>query len=88
MSVFVGIDLGTTFSAVARIDAQGKPVIVPSATGGPVTPSVICFATDPPTVGEEARLLQASGSPDVRIPLPLTAGRDGFGPWLAHAFGG
>jgi molecular chaperone DnaK len=65
MSIFVGIDLGTTFSAVARIDEHGRPVIVPSATGAPVTPSIIYFGSDPPAVGEEARLHQAAGAREV-----------------------
>src|SRR5919204_4159648 len=37
----VGIDLGTTFSAVAHIDAYGKPQIIPNAESERLTPSVI-----------------------------------------------
>src|ERR1051325_633828 len=39
----VGIDLGTTFSAVAHIDAYGKPQIIPNAESERITPSVILF---------------------------------------------
>lgn len=39
----VGIDLGTTFSAVAHIDAYGKPHIIPNAESERITPSVILF---------------------------------------------
>src|SRR5438094_713872 len=39
----VGIDLGTTFSAVAHIDAYGKPHIIPNAENERITPSVILF---------------------------------------------
>ncbi len=33
----VGIDLGTTFSAVAHIDAYGKPQIVPNSESERIT---------------------------------------------------
>jgi molecular chaperone DnaK len=39
---FVGIDLGTTFSAVATIDETGRPTIVDNQNGENITPSCIC----------------------------------------------
>lgn len=39
----VGIDLGTTFCAVAHIDPYGKPQIIPNAESERLTPSVILF---------------------------------------------
>lgn len=39
----IGIDLGTTFCAVAHIDAYGKPQIIPNAESERITPSVILF---------------------------------------------
>ncbi len=39
----VGIDLGTTFSAIAYVNEFGKPEIIPNAENKPVTPSVIYF---------------------------------------------
>jgi molecular chaperone DnaK len=39
----VGIDLGTTFSAIAHIDAYGKPQIIPNSESERITPSVILF---------------------------------------------
>src|SRR6266850_1844940 len=39
----VGIDLGTTFSAMAHIDAYGKPQIIPNSETERITPSVIFF---------------------------------------------
>lgn len=51
----LGIDLGTTFSAMAYVDKHGKPVIVPNSEGQATTPSVIHFyAPDSCVVGEEA----------------------------------
>ena len=39
----IGIDLGTTFSAVAKVNAEGKPAILPNRDGENVTPSVVFF---------------------------------------------
>jgi molecular chaperone DnaK len=39
----VGIDLGTTFSALAVLNEYGKAEIVPNAEGERTTPSVVCF---------------------------------------------
>ena len=53
----VGIDLGTTFSAVAVMDEKtGKPIIVPNAEGETITPSVIQFTElGEIIVGQEAK---------------------------------
>ena len=50
----VGIDLGTTYSAVAHLDAQGRPATIPNAAGNLITPSVVLFGADGIVVGEEA----------------------------------
>jgi len=52
-------------AAVARVDEHGRAVIVPNALGQPITPSEIAFTADPPLVGEEAKLQQAAGEPNV-----------------------
>jgi len=41
--VILGIDLGTTFSAMAVVDQFGKATILPNADGHPTTPSVVHF---------------------------------------------
>src|SRR5256884_5254943 len=51
----VGIDLGTTFSAVAHIDAYGKPQIIPNAESERITPSVILFDRNNVIVGTLAK---------------------------------
>src|SRR5690349_22823292 len=51
----VGIDLGTTFSAVAYIDPYGKPQIIPNADSERITPSVILFDRDNVIVGTIAK---------------------------------
>jgi molecular chaperone DnaK len=51
----VGIDLGTTNSVVATVDDLGDVVILPNASGGEITPSVVYFDSDGSVVvGEEA----------------------------------
>ena len=51
----VGIDLGTTYSAVAHIDAYGKPHIIPNSENERITPSVILFEQNNAVVGSIAR---------------------------------
>ena len=57
MANIVGIDLGTTFSELAILNAIGKPEIVPNADGERLTPSAIFFDEENPElirVGIEA----------------------------------
>src|SRR5678815_2479307 len=51
----VGIDLGTTFSAIGHIDAYGKPQIIPNAESERITPSVILFDGQNAIVGTLAK---------------------------------
>ena len=41
MSNLVGIDLGTTYSAIARLDDTGRPVIIDNKDGDNITPSIV-----------------------------------------------
>ncbi|MCD0459754.1 Hsp70 family protein [Roseiconus lacunae] len=50
----VGIDLGTTFSAVAFLDASGKPETIRNSEGDLTTPSAVFFDHNRPIVGIEA----------------------------------
>ena len=43
MEAAIGIDLGTTFSAVSILDDAGRPIIVNNLLGETLTPSVIYF---------------------------------------------
>ncbi len=61
MNTFVGIDLGTTYSAVAYIDNDGKPQIIPDEAGNHLTPSVVSFEENRVLVGDEAKEQQALG---------------------------
>ncbi len=50
-----GIDLGTTYSAIAYVDEHGKPVVVPNQENERITPSVVLFDTDNVIVGNTAK---------------------------------
>jgi len=50
MAKIVGIDLGTTFSALAILNEIGKPEIVPNADGERLTPSAIFFDEENPDI--------------------------------------
>ena len=66
MSKAVGIDLGTTNSVVAVLEA-GEPVVAPNSEGGRTTPSVVAFSkTGEVLVGEVAKR-QAITNPDRTI---------------------
>jgi len=56
MGTFIGIDLGTTFSAVAYIDETGRPTIIRNEDGQNITPSCVRLTPDGHVeVGESAR---------------------------------
>lgn len=56
----VGIDLGTTYSAVAHLDDTGRPITLVNGEGELLTPSLVLFDGDEIIVGKEA--LKALGT--------------------------
>lgn len=50
----IGIDLGTTFSAIARLDSSGTVMTLMNAEGDRITPSVTLFEDGQAIVGKEA----------------------------------
>lgn len=62
MSKVIGIDLGTTFSAVSVLEG-GKPIIIPNAEGARTTPSVVSVKNGERMVGQVAKN-QAILNPD------------------------
>src|SRR5688572_30422776 len=61
----VGIDLGTTFSAIAKLDDRGRPVTIVNAEGELTTPSIVLFDGEDVVVGKEA--LKAMSTEATRI---------------------
>src|SRR5437660_12591149 len=66
----LGIDLGTTNSAAAIMEA-GRPVVIPSAEGqtpaGKMFPSVIAFTKEGQLIAREPAKRQAATNPDGTI---------------------
>src|SRR5262249_19872984 len=65
MATFVGIDLGTTNSAVARRNPYGRPEVIANREGQNITPSVVYFGTEPPAVGQEAKEWARLGNDEI-----------------------
>ncbi|HEX77471.1 MAG TPA: molecular chaperone DnaK [Dehalococcoidia bacterium] len=66
MAKAVGIDLGTTFSCIAVMEA-GEPTVIPNAEGGRITPSMVAISkSGERLVGQVARR-QAITNPDNTI---------------------
>ena len=53
--MLIGIDLGTTFSAVAHVNNEGKAEVIVNRDGERVTPSVVMFEDGVAIVGEQAK---------------------------------
>ena len=62
MAKTIGIDLGTTNSAMAVLEA-GEPVVIPNAEGGRTTPSVVAFTKDDQRLVGGARAAPAGDKP-------------------------
>jgi molecular chaperone DnaK len=46
--MIIGIDLGTTNSAVAYVDDNGNPQVITNRDGDRTTPSVVLFDSESP----------------------------------------
>ncbi len=78
MGPVVGIDLGTTNSAIAVIDEHGKPVIIPNAENERVTPSCVAFTEQGILVGSEAKNLKQAGFAHVAAFFKREMGNDQY----------
>jgi len=75
MSKVIGIDLGTTFSAVAVMEG-GDPVIIPSAEGGRTTPSVVAMSkSGERLVGQVAKRQAVTNSANTIFSIKRLMGR-------------
>jgi molecular chaperone DnaK len=82
METTIGIDLGTTFSAVATIDEHGRPVILKNSNNERLTPSVIYFRDGLSMVGDEAKEMQELGEEDVASFFKRDMGNSNFALFL------
>jgi len=65
MGQVVGIDLGTTYSAVAVVGGSGKPEVLVNRDGERITPSVVFFDDGATLVGSMAKRSAATAPLDV-----------------------
>jgi molecular chaperone DnaK len=66
MAKVIGIDLGTTNSCVAVMEA-GEPVVIPNAEGGRITPSVVAISKSGERLVGQVAKRQAITNPDNTI---------------------
>ncbi len=64
MSKVLGIDLGTTNSCMAVMEA-GEPVVIPNSEGARTTPSVVAFAKNGERLVGQAAKRQAITTPPI-----------------------
>ena len=75
MAKVIGIDLGTTNSCMAVIEA-GEPIVIANAEGGRTTPSVVAFAKDGQRlVGAPARRQQVTNPQNTISSIKRFVGR-------------
>ncbi len=76
MSKIIGIDLGTTNSAVAVLEG-GKPKVITNPNGARTTPSVVSFKGGEEIVGDAAKR-QAITNPDTIMSIKSHMGEVGY----------
>jgi molecular chaperone DnaK len=75
----VGIDLGTTYSAIAWLDDTGRPETLVNGEGDKLTPSAVLFEGDDVVVGKEAVKALATDADDVALRAKRSLGTRSFG---------
>ncbi|HEX3732054.1 MAG TPA: Hsp70 family protein, partial [Mycobacteriales bacterium] len=81
----LGIDLGTTYSVVAALDAHGIPQVIANREGEILTPSVVYFDGESPLVGSAAAAAGALSPYDC---VELVKRHIGDGSWRCVTAGG
>src|SRR2546423_11342951 len=76
MAKTIGIDLGTTNSAMATLEG-GEPTVIPNAEGGRTTPSVVAFTKDGQRlVGAPAKRQQGTNPQNTIFSIKRVMGRE------------
>jgi len=76
----VGIDLGTTFSAIATLDDRGQAITLPNVEGEMLTPSAVLLSEDYAVVGQAARDVSLEQPDKVALYIKRSMGQ----PLLGH----
>ena len=77
MGLSVGIDLGTTYCAVAYVDPMTKrPKMIPNREGNKITPSVLQFLDGQIIYGSEAESAFSAGEPNCVATFKRDMGKD------------
>ncbi|MEK6791632.1 MAG: molecular chaperone DnaK [Deltaproteobacteria bacterium] len=85
MSKTVGIDLGTTFSVVAHLNA-GRPEVIPGVDGSALVPSVVGILKDGTRVAGRRARLDAEANPDGTVfSIKRRMGRKSYSPLYASS---
>jgi molecular chaperone DnaK len=79
----VGIDLGTTFSAIATLDDRGQPVTLPNREGEMLTPSAVLIQDGGAVVGQAARDVALEQPDRVATLIKRSMGHPSFGRLVA-----
>jgi molecular chaperone DnaK len=77
-SQLIGIDLGTTMSAIAHLDAAGRVTVLPNSEGEPLTPSAVYLDGDQAVVGKSAKQAAAHLPEKVATYVKREMGKHGF----------
>lgn len=75
----IGIDLGTTFCAVATLDEHGRPTTIPNRDGDILTPSAVYISGDRVVVGQAALDVAQEFPGDVARLMKRRMGYPSFG---------
>src|SRR5438552_3355000 len=75
----VGIDLGTTYSAIAALDDRGRPFTVPNRDGEMLTPSAVLVAGEEVVVGQSALDVSLEQPDRVATLVKRRMGYDSYG---------
>jgi molecular chaperone DnaK len=75
----VGIDLGTTFSAIATLDDRGQAVTLPNRDGEMLTPSAVLVEDGSAVVGQSARDVALEVPHQVAMLIKRRMGHPTFG---------
>src|SRR6516225_1385965 len=79
----VGIDLGTTFSAIATLDDRGQSITLPNLDGEMLTPSAVLIGDGEAVIGEAARDVSLERPDHVALLVKRWMGHPTFGQSVA-----